>query len=105
LLTNSLKHYIQALNAYNSGDMSRVAGLLQAAASNAKHVDPILAGLLGNFRNELMTTGNVMEEVRIAGQIAIIYNEYNAQYNWSSGTLFDTNDPLTVKVGRIEFKT
>ena len=90
LLNNSVKHYIQALIAYNNGDLGEACGQLQAAASNAKHVDHELAGLLQELRASVRFagTGNLCEEV--ASQIAIIYNNHND----GSYPMFDPGNPL-----------
>ena len=90
LLNNSVKHYIQVLIAYNNGDLGEACGQLQAAASNAKHVDPELAGLLQELRASVRFagTGNLCKEV--ASQIAIIYNKYND----GSYPMFNPVNPL-----------
>lgn len=93
LLANSLEHYIQALIAYNDGDLGEACGQLQAAASNAKHVDPDLADLLGNVMEEVRDIGHV--EFASAQPIAIIYNSYND----GSYPMFDPSNPTSVPPG------
>lgn len=96
LLANSLRHYIQALEAYNDGDYSSVPGLLQAASSNAKHVDPELSGLLGElttlFKSDKGPGRSYSLDVGIASQIAIIYNSV-MQDSYPEG-IFDPDNPL-----------
>ncbi len=99
LLANSLEHYIQALTAYNNEEYSSVAGLLQAAASNAKHVDSTLADLLQQLRDGYKNTGQL--DPGIASQIAIIYNSYNSQYGWNVPQ-FDPGNPTAVPGGDVD---
>ena len=107
LLANSLRHYLQALEGYNSGDYSSVAGLLQAAASNAKHVNPELAGLIEDLRAEFGTSSSVQTEtIRVnAGPIASIYNDcFPTGYVFPDGYVFisfNPSNPLTFTSDRI----
>jgi len=87
LMRNSARHYIQALNAYNDGDYGEALGQLQAAASNAKHVNPELANLLNAFGFSVEIPGSNIGE--IASQIAIIYNSHND----GSYPMFDPSNP------------
>lgn len=93
LLSNSLKHYVKALEAYNHQANNSVVGLLRAAASNAKHVDPDLAGLLRAMSVDYQDGDDI---ILVAKEIAIIYNDYNDQYQWSPEPLFDPENPFEV---------
>jgi len=95
LLKNSREHYVRALTAYNEGDLGEAAGQLQAAASNAKHVDPVLAGLLNAFGFGVDIPGSIDE---IASQIASIYNGYNRDFGWGYSN-FDPEHPTAVPPG------
>ncbi len=110
LLANSLGHYLQALQAYSSGDHSSVGGLLQAAASNAKHVDLDLADLLERLNTSFKSDKTLgrsysILDAGIASQLASIYNDcFPCGYVFPhlSGfpdgcvfTHFDLNNPLS----------
>ncbi len=90
-LEQSLKHYVMALEAYNSGDYGKANGQLQAAASNAKNVDPELANLLTQARTELVKVGRI--EFKTAIPIGTIYN------NLFGKPLFDLGNPLGIPPG------
>jgi len=104
LLKNSRRHYVQALIEYNDfmahGKNIRkniaVTGLLQAAVSDAKHVDPELAGLLEQLC-DCFPVGYVFPR-DIAGQIASKYNSYNEQFSWGYA-MFDPANPTGVPPG------
>lgn len=91
-LFQSLKHYVMALDAYNSGNLGKANGQLQAAASNAKHADPELARILTFTSDRLREAG--MIPIPIAVQVASIYNHYIAENNWNYPQ-FDLENPTT----------
>jgi len=92
LLANSARHYIQALIAYNDGDLGEACGQLQAAASNAKHLDSELADLLLALGKNIRKNIDVRE---LTSRIAIIYNSHND----GSYPMFDPGNPTAVPPG------
>lgn len=94
-IEQSLKHYVMALEAYNSGNYGKVRGQLQAAASNAKHADPELAGHLKALSVNFDTSSTVQTETLAIGNI---YNNYIVENGWAC-TQFDPGNPTAVPPG------
>jgi len=97
LMRNSAEHYAQAIIACNEGRYGAVGGLLQAAASNAKHIDPILA----DYLEQLIAWGkwDILGHMddSLHRQIAPIYNSV-MQDSYPEG-MFDPGNPTGVAGG------